>query len=69
MLTIKNILDSDKFLMSIRGDKSTEFHGKDGNETGSIIDYMFITPAINLVRFSYCKLYKRGQNTKKRFKR
>ena len=61
----KNILDSDKFLMSIRGDKSTEFHGKDGNETGSIIDYMFITPAINLVS-SHIVNYTREAKTQKK---
>ena len=45
----RNILDSDKFLLSIVGDKSTEFHGKNGKETGSIIDYMFTTGNINLL--------------------
>ena len=44
----KNILDTDKFLMSIVGDKSTEFHGKNNNEKESTIDYMFITSSINL---------------------
>ena len=38
----KNILDTDKFLMNIVGDKFTEFR-KNGTEIGSIIDRMFIT--------------------------
>ena len=45
----KNALDTDKFLLNIVGNKSTEFHGKNGKETGSVIDYMFITNTINLV--------------------
>ena len=44
-----NILDSDKYIDNIIGDKYTEFHGKNGKESGSRIDYIFKTDSINVV--------------------
>ncbi len=39
----------DKYIPNIRGDTNTEFHGHSGKESGSRIDYIFVTNHINLV--------------------
>ena len=36
-----DIIDSDKYVPSIMDSTNTEFHGKDGKESGSRIDYIF----------------------------
>ena len=36
-----DIIESDKYVPNITNNKYTEFHGKDGDESGSRIDYMF----------------------------
>ena len=43
------ILSTDKYLPNITGNTSTKFHGKNGKESGSRIDYIFKTDDINLV--------------------
>lgn len=43
------ILSTDKYLPNITGNTTTEFHGKNGKESGSRIDYIFKTDDIDLV--------------------
>jgi endonuclease/exonuclease/phosphatase family metal-dependent hydrolase len=43
------IIDSDKYVPNITANTYTEFHGKNGKESGSKIDYIFKTDDVELV--------------------
>lgn len=43
------VLSTDKYVPNITGNTFTEFHGKDGKESGSRIDYIFKTEDVNLL--------------------
>tara|TARA_B100001093_G_C26810947_1_gene1007546 strand:- start:857 stop:1729 length:873 start_codon:yes stop_codon:yes gene_type:complete len=45
----EGILSSDKYIPNITGNTFTEFHGKNGKESGSRIDYIFKTDDVSLV--------------------
>ena len=42
------VLSTNKYIPNITGNTYTEFHGKDGKESGSRIDYIFKTDDVNL---------------------
>ena len=42
-------INSDKYIPNIIGNTYTEFHGSNGRESGSTIDYIFTSPSIDLV--------------------
>ena len=42
-------INSENYVPNITGDLNTEFHGTPGNESGSKIDYIFVSPSIDLV--------------------
>jgi len=42
----KDIIDSKEYIPNIIADTNTEFHGSSGKETGSRIDYIFMSPQI-----------------------
>jgi len=44
-----DILDTKAYIPNITNSSITEFHGKNGKESGSKIDYMFITPSIEVI--------------------
>lgn len=45
----QDILVSNKYVPNITGNTFTEFHGKNGKESGSKIDYIFKTKDVNLI--------------------
>ena len=59
----KNILDSDAYVQNITDSKDTEFHGKNGKESGSEIDYIFTTSSINQISGHIVNLVRENKYT------
>jgi len=58
----QDILASDKYVDNITGNNYTEFHGKNGKESGSKIDYIFKTKDINLVSSHIVNIQREASN-------
>ena len=58
----EDILASDKYVDNITGNTYTEFHGKNGKESGSKIDYIFKTNDIDLVSSHIIDIQREASN-------
>ena len=59
----EGILSSEKYIPNITGNTFTEFHGKNGKESGSRIDYIFKTDDVSLVSSHIINLDREATNS------